>query len=260
MTDTRYSGSGDPARSMALLWRTREIASRKGKPDLSVDRIVHAAIALADRDGLDAVSMRRIAEQLGVGTMSLYTYVPGKGELLDVMLDTVFGETARPDESVGDWRQRLELIARENWALHLRHPWMLQVVTNRAVLGPNVIAKYDDELRAISGIGLTDLEMDAVLSLVLGYVRGAARDAVDAAQLERHTGQTDEQWWSVHAPLLERVLEPARYPTGARVGAAVGEVYGAAYDPQHLFDFGLQRVLDGIETFIASRSAPPGSP
>jgi hypothetical protein len=137
---------------------------------------------------------------------------------------------------------------------------MLYVVTNRAVLGPNVIAKYDAELSAISGSGLTDLEMDAVLSLVLGYVRGAARDAVDAAQVERQTGMTDDQWWSVHAPLLERVLDPAQFPTGARVGSAVGEVYGAAYDPQHLFDFGLQRVLDGIEVFIETRSARTGSP
>ncbi len=260
MTEARYTGSGDPARSMALLWRTREVVSRKGKPDLSVDRIVRAAIELADRDGLEAVSMRRVADQLGVGTMSLYTYVPGKGELLDVMLDTVYGETSGPENTMGNWRARLEFIARENWALHLRHPWMLYVVTNRAVLGPNVIAKYDAELSAISGSGLTDLEMDAVLSLVLGYVRGAARDAVDAAQVERQTGLTDDQWWSVHAPLLERVLDPAQFPTGARVGSAVGEVYGAAYDPQHLFDFGLQRVLDGIEVFIETRSARTGSP
>jgi AcrR family transcriptional regulator len=251
---TEYSGRGDPARSMALLWRTREASSRKSEPDLSVDRIVRAAIDLADAEGLGAVSMRRVAERLGVGTMSLYTYVPGKGELLDVMLDTVYGETTQPEEGTGDWRGNLELIARENWALHLRHPWMLQVVTNRAVLGPNVIAKYDDELSAIAGVGLTDIEMDATLSLVLGYVRGAARDAVEAAQLERQTGMSDEQWWSVHAPLLAQVLDPTRYPTGARVGSAVGEVYGAAFDPHQLFEFGLERVLDGIATFIAARS------
>ncbi len=253
---TEYSGSGDPARSMALLWRTRETASRKGKPDLSVDLIVRAAIELADTEGLGALSMRRVAERLGVGTMSLYTYVPGKGELLDVMLDTVFGETVLPEDDAGDWRSRLELIARENWALHLRHPWMLYIVTNRAVLGPNVIAKYDAELRAVSGIGLTDIEMDAVLSLVLGYVRGAARDSVEAGQLERQTGMTDEQWWSIHAPLLERVIDPARYPTGSRVG----EAYGAAIDPQHLFEFGLERVLDGLAMLIEKRSAQTDSP
>jgi AcrR family transcriptional regulator len=249
---TEYSGRGDPARSMALLWRTREIASRKGKPDLSVDRIVHAAIELADSEGLPGLSMRRIAERLGVGTMSLYTYVPGKAELIDVMLDTVAAETARPATN-GSWRDRLESIARENWELHLRHPWMAQVVVNRAVLGPNVIAKYDAELCTLAGLGLTDLEMDAVLSLVLGYVRGAARDAVEAGQTARQTGMSDDQWWSLHAPLLSRVLDPARFPTGARVGAAVGEVYGAAYDPHHLFAFGLQRILDGVAVLIETK-------
>ena len=249
---TEYTGRGDPARSMALLWRTRDVASRKGHPELSVDRIVRAAIELADGEGLEALSMRRIADRLGVGTMSLYTYVPGKAELIDVMLDTVAAEIARPNDA-GGWREKLELIARENWALHLRHPWMAQVVVNRAVLGPNVIAKYDAELSALTGLGLTDLEMDAVLSLVLGYIRGAARDAVEAAQIEARTGMSDDQWWALHAPLLGRVLDPDRFPLGSRVGSAVGEAYGAAYDPHELFEFGLQRVLDGIAAFIASR-------
>src|SRR5439155_23227897 len=135
----------DPARSLALLWRTRERASRKGKPDLSVDLIVRAAIDIADASGLGALSMRRVAERLGVGTMSLYTYVPGKAELLDVMLDAVYGEPDRPDAVPGGWRARLERIARENLALYQRHPWLLQVATSRPVLGPNAIAKYDYE-------------------------------------------------------------------------------------------------------------------
>ncbi|MFC7716310.1 TetR/AcrR family transcriptional regulator C-terminal domain-containing protein [Nonomuraea recticatena] len=119
--------------------------------------------------------MRRVAEKLGVGTMSLYTYVPGKPELLDVMLDTVYGETARPEDVPGGWRGRLEQIARENWALYLRHPWLLQVATSRPVLGPHTTAKYEYELRAIDGIGLSDVEMDSVITLVTGFVHGAAR-------------------------------------------------------------------------------------
>ena len=150
--------------------------------DLGVDRIVRAAIDVADTDGLAALSMRRVAERLGVGTMSLYTHVPGKGELLDLMLDTVHGETPRPADVPGGWRDRLERIARDNWALYLRHRWLLQVATTRPPLGPHVTARYDYELRAIEGIGLTDLEMDAVITLVDSYVHGAARGAVEAAQ------------------------------------------------------------------------------
>jgi AcrR family transcriptional regulator len=250
---TEYSGSGDPARSLALLWRTRERTSRKGKPDLSVDLIVRTAIEIADSAGLAATSMRRVAERLGVGTMSLYTYVPGKAELLDVMVDAVYGELEPTDEAAG-WRARLETIARQNLALYQRHPWLLQVAASRPVLGPHAIAKYDHELRAIDGIGLTDVEMDSVLTLVSGYVHGAARGAVEAAAAEQSTGITDEQWWYAHAPFLERIMDRRRYPTAARVGTAAGEAHNAAYDPDHAFEFGLQRVLDGIEVLVSSRT------
>ncbi|MFG1949124.1 TetR/AcrR family transcriptional regulator [Nonomuraea sp. NPDC048826] len=249
-----YTGRGDPARSLALLWRTSERVSRKGKPDLSVDRIVRAAIEVADAEGLAGLSMRRVAERLGVGTMSLYTYVPGKPELLDVMLDTVYAETARPEEVPGGWRARLEQIARENWALYLRHPWLLQVATSRPVLGPNVTAKYDYELRAVEGIGLTDVEMDSVITLITGFVHGTARGAVEAAQAESQTGMSDEQWWAAHAPFFSRIADPARFPTAARVGQATGEALGGAYSAEHAFAFGLGRVLDGIQALIDART------
>ncbi|MEU9889053.1 TetR/AcrR family transcriptional regulator [Sphaerisporangium sp. NPDC051011] len=253
---TEYTGAGDPARSLALLWRTREKSGRKGRPDLGVDRIVGAAIELADADGLAALTMRRVAERLGVGTMSLYTYVPGKAELLDLMLDTVIGEVARPIGVEGGWRARLELIAREKWALYQRHPWLLYVATSRPPLGPNVTAAYEYDLSAVDGVGLTDLEMDSVVTLIGGYVHGAARGAVEAAQVEQRTGISDEQWWYAHAPYLGTVMDAGRYPLSARVGAAAGEAYGAASDPAHAFEFGLQRVLDGIAHLIDQRGAP----
>jgi AcrR family transcriptional regulator len=249
--NTEYPGSGDPARSLALLWRTRERTSRKGKPELSVELIVRGAIDLADTSGLAAVSMRRVAERLGVGTMSLYTYVPGKAELLDVMLDTVYGEL--PEIVGATWRSRLEAVARANMALYQRHPWLLQVATSRPVLGPNAIAKYDRELAAIDGIGLKDIEMDSVLTLITGYVHGAARGAAEAAAAEQNTGMTDEQWWYAHVPFLERIMDGTRYSTAARVGTTAGETHNAAYNPEHAFEFGLARVLDGIAVLINER-------
>ncbi|MCI4066592.1 TetR/AcrR family transcriptional regulator [Micromonospora sp. R77] len=253
-----YSGTGDPARSLALLWRTRDKPSRRGG-DLGVERIVRAAIEVADAEGLAALSMRRVAERLGVGTMSLYTHVPGKGELLDVMLDTVYGETARPDDVPGGWRGRLTQIARENFALYLRHPWLLQVATTRPPLGPQVTAKYEYELRAVDGIGLTDLEMDAVVTLVTGYVHGAVRGAVEAAQAAARTGMTDEQWWQAHAPYLDTVLDPRRFPLAARVGTAAGQEYQAATDPDRAFAFGLARILDGVEVLLRDRDTTGGN-
>ncbi|WP_329791838.1 TetR/AcrR family transcriptional regulator [Lentzea sp. DG1S-22] len=246
-----HTGSGDPARTLALLWRTQERVSRKGKPDLSVERIVQAGIALADADGLKALSMRRVAESLGVGTMSLYTYVPGKGELVDVMVDTVQAVTGR--EQARGWREHLSYVARENLELHRRHPWLLQVAPSRTVLGPQVAAKYDFELRGLEGVGLSDVEMDSVLNLVLGHVHNSARGLTAAAVTEKETGLTDQQWWDAAAPVLMTVFDPARYPVAARVGGAVGQAHHSAFSPEHSFEFGLEMILDGVERLIESR-------
>jgi AcrR family transcriptional regulator len=247
---TEYLGRGDPTRTIELLWGTRERGARGPKPGLTVDGIVAAAIEIADAEGLEGLSMRRVAERLGVGTMSLYRYVPGKVEVLDVMVDRVSGETERPDDFSGGWRARLEQVARENRRLYERHPWLLQAFLGRPPLGPNVMAKYDYELRAIEGIGLSDVEMDSVLTLVLGYVRGWAASAVESARAPEQTGQTDDQWWTAFEPLVEKVFDAERYPLAARVGSAATERYQGTYDPQHAFEFGLERLLDGIEVFV----------
>ena len=249
-----YSGSGDPRRTMALLWGIEKRPTRGPKPTLSVEQIVGAAVEVADAEGLGALSMRRIADRLGIGTMSLYTYVPGKAELIDVMLDAVLGEAAGPDVTTGEWREKLEAAARGNWALYHRHPWVLQIATtSRPPLGPNTIAKYDRELRAVDGIGLTEVEMDSVLALVLEHAQGAARRSVEAAEAEKRTGKTDYEWWTANEPLLEKVFDPDLYPTASRVGPAAAEAYGSAYDPEYAFEFGLQRVLDGVEALVRSR-------
>ncbi|MDX5895401.1 TetR/AcrR family transcriptional regulator [Rubrobacter radiotolerans] len=226
-----------------------------------MEDVVRAAIAVADAEGLGALSMRRVAEELGISTMSVYTHVPGKAELIDVMLDRVMGEAVVEGEpEARGWRERLEGVARRNWDLFHHHPWVLQVaVTSRPPLGPNVVAKYDRELRAVDGIGLTEVEMDSVLTLVLEHTQGAARRSVEAKQGVRGTGKTDDEWWAANAPLLEKVFDAERYPTAARVGAAAGAAYQAAHSPEHAFEFGLRRVLDGVEALVRERLALPHS-
>jgi AcrR family transcriptional regulator len=251
-----FSGGGDPARSIALLWRDHVDRPRRGrKPTLTVDAIVSAAIELADEAGPDALSMRSLAERLGVGTMSLYTHVPGKAELIDLMVDAVLGETVRRELPGDNWRRRLEFVARENAALFHRHPWLLEVVTFRPPMGPGVIAKYDYELRALEGIGLTDVEMDSVLTLVIGYVQSAVRAALEATLVEQRSGITDEQWWQAQAPVLDEVVDPDQFPVAGRVGTAASTAYQGLWDPEHTFEFGLQRVLDGIGVLVESRQA-----
>lgn len=259
-----FTGTGDPARSMPLLWR-REVplengsdAGRRGpRAGLSVDAVVSAAIALADEEGLAAVSMRRVSEKLGVGAMSLYTYVPGKGELVDLMFDAVLTETygpggfaAQPWPADLGWRERVARIAQDAWDTYVRHPWALRVAVWRPPMGPGVLDKYERELSAVDGIGLDEVQMDAVVTLVNGLVDSTVSGLIEKVEVQQVSGVTEAQWWEATAPFIEKVFDGERYPVSARVGPVVGEALQAAYDPERSFAFGLARLLDGVEVLI----------
>ena len=247
------TGGGDPARTLALLWNTDPTPRPGPARRLQVGAVVEAATALADREGLDSISMRRLAEQLGVSAMTLYTYVPGKAELLDLMLDAAYQRVERADTAGRPWRERLTAVADADRALHLAHPWLGAVSTLRPPLGPGLMAKYEHELAALDGLGLTDPEMDDALTFVLGFVQANARDAQDARAARADTAMNDEQWWAANAPLLERVLDPDAYPLATRVGTAAGAAQGSAHDPDRAYRFGLGRVLDGLAALIEER-------
>ncbi|KAA0022854.1 TetR/AcrR family transcriptional regulator [Antrihabitans cavernicola] len=248
-----HSGSGDPRRTVELLWGTSPRSPKGPKPRLTVAQVTAAAVALADAEGLQGFSIRRLADTLGVSAMSLYTYVPTKAELIDLMVDHVSGETLGAYRATDDWRAGLESIAQANWILYQRHPWLLAVSRARSPLGPNVMDKYERELSIIDGIGLTDVEMDSVLSLVLGHTESTARRVADAADAVRRSGLTDTQWWEQSQPALDEVVDASRYPTAQRVGEASGQAHQAASDANSAFGFGLARILDGIEALVAGR-------
>jgi AcrR family transcriptional regulator len=239
----------DHARTLELLWGTAETRRRGPRPGLSTAEIVRTAIAIADRDGLDALTVRRLAEELRVAPMALYTYVPGKAELLDLMLDAAYAEMPRTAAG-GGWRARLTAVATDNRALFEAHPWAATVSSSRPPLGPGLMAKYEHELAALQGTGLDDVQTDAALTFLLDFVRSNAVAAHGARALSEESGMTDEQWWEANAPLLARVFDEERYPTAARVGAAAGAAQGSAYSPDHAWEFGLERVLDGLAALI----------
>lgn len=252
---SQRTNAGDPGRTLALLWRDPGMTSRRGpRQTLTVDRVVDAAVALADRDGLRALSMRRIADGLGVSAMSLYTYVPGKAELLDLMLDAAYREMPRPAIATWPWRERLTAVADGNRAFYRAHPWAAAVSTHRPSLGPGSVAKFEYELQALDGLGLSGLDRDAALSYLLSFVRSHAVAEREAADAVAGSSVTDKQWWEVNGPLLERVLDPTAFPLAVRVGAAVGEAYGSAWDADRAWSFGLERTLDGL---AATVSPPP---
>lgn len=215
--------------------------------------VVNAATTLADHEGLAAVSMRRLAQQLGVSAMTLYTYVPGRAELVDLMLDAAYQRLPLTATTGRPWQERVTQIAHENRALYLHHPWASVVSTLRPPLGPGQMAKYEHELAALEGLGLSDLELDDALTYLLSFVQADARAAVDARAAQVESAMTDEQWWAANAGLLTQVLDKDAYPLAVRVGSAAGAAQASAYDPEHAYHFGLQRLLDGLAALILSR-------
>ncbi|MEV6912673.1 TetR/AcrR family transcriptional regulator [Amycolatopsis sp. NPDC051071] len=258
MTYADHTGTGDPRRTIELLWGVRGKPRRGPKPKLTVEEIVTAAIGLADSEGIAALSVRRGAEQLGVSPMSLYTYIPSRAELLDLMMDRVHGELTDPPPS-DEWRVTVTILAEDAWEMYHRHPWLLQLTTGRLPLGPHTFAKHERELSAVDAIGLTDLEMDAVVAMVNGFVQGMARGSVESAGLVRRSGMTDVEWWNASAPVLAEIPEAdaGLFPLAARIGQSAGEAHGAASAPLHTFRFGLARILDGVEQLVTGEA--PGA-
>jgi len=246
----------DPRRSLDLLWGRQEAGRRGPKARFTADDVVAAAIAIADAEGLAALSMRRVADALGVSPMSLYTYVPSKAELMDLMFDRALGATADPDDSVVGWRARLAFIARQRWALVELHPWFLDLALHRPPLGPNVLRKVDVMLGALGATGLHEEEMALVAEALQNYVTGAQQSARDARDAEAQSGLTDAQWIDLLRPQLEQHVDAEAYPALARRKAAGRPGRAVSQDERTArFEFGLERVLDGLEAYIDKRHA-----
>lgn len=249
------SGRGDPIKSLELLWGKAEAKRRGPKPKVTLRDIVEAAVRLADAEGIEAVSTRRVAEAVGISAMSFYTHIPSKAELLDLMLDHVSGAGSIPpaDWPEMGWRARMTLIANALWQHYLMHPWTLQIQTHRPILGPNTMAAYEVALSSVDGLGLDPFEMDLSITALSNYVVGAVRDAARSQSVKDDTGLSDDDWWYTIEPFLQ-TLDFSPYPLSSRIGQIVGEEYGVG-DPERAFRFGLERFLDGMELLIERKRA-----
>jgi AcrR family transcriptional regulator len=214
--------------------------------ELTAQRIVAAAIAVADSEGIGAVSMRRVAIDLGVATMALYRYVRGKNNLLVLMADAVLGERPLPTTRAAGWREQLELVARLQWSLYREHPWMVRVISlTRPNLMPNGMAHTEWALRAVDSLGLDTNTMLHVAVALFGFVRGSAMTLDMQAEAEQETGLTDEQWIESQDAAFTRLFASGRYPTIEVVTTAPVDL-----TPGSLFEFGLQRMLDGYAALL----------
>lgn len=253
-SDKERSSAGDPVRTLELLWRRPAGKPTRGpRQRMTVDQVVQAAIGIADEQGLGQLTIRAVAAALGAAPMAIYTYVPGKAELLDLMLDAVYQQMPRTELTGMSWRDKVSAIADENRAMLARHGWVVGVPNTRPPLGPGMMAKYEHELSAFDGVGLTDLEMDAALTHLLGFVDSVSRIASESRAAAADSGESDDQWWQRVGPLLDSVLDAERYPLAVRVGAAAGQTHHSAYDAAHAYDFGLARILDGFAVLIDRR-------
>ncbi|NUP05675.1 MAG: TetR/AcrR family transcriptional regulator [Polyangiaceae bacterium] len=238
----------DPAtRTLELLWERIAAPTRGPKPTLTLDEIVGAAIEIADRDGLGDLSMRRVAEALGFTTMSLYRYLPGKEELVELMRDKAVGRPPahRRDAS---WRAALQRWARADLEVHLKHPWLLEVEIRRPPFGPNHLAWLDAGLAAIEPLSLDPLVMLNTVLAVDSYVRGAARIRVGTSAEQRRSRATRQELARLYAGIFEQIVTDERYPALAKIVTA--GVFDPAEKPIDEFEFGLDRVLDGVAAFV----------
>ncbi|MGW1340526.1 TetR/AcrR family transcriptional regulator [Kribbella sp. NPDC002412] len=223
-----------------LLWGDRPQRSRGPKPAITLAGIAEAGIRIADSEGLEAVSMQRVADDLPVTKMALYRHVPGKTELVAVMSDLAFGPP--PDHDAMPWRDALKTWALDLYAAFGKHPWLLQSTVGRRLLGPNELAWMDRGVEKLAGSGLGGGEqLDSILVLS-SHVRNLAQQTLT-------TGLTEEYINQALAGIL--TTEAARFPhlAAAMQTAAGGENQG--------LEFGLDRILDGLEMLISARISAP---
>lgn len=225
-----------------LVWERPEPPDRPVPAPLSRERIVQAAIQLADADGLDAVSLRKVAAVLDVGPMRLYGYIATKEELLDLMVDAVYAEI-RP--AGNGWREVLRSLAETTRQVAHQHEWLADLLGGRPQLGPNTLTSGEAVLAAMGGVNL-DTVVPAVAA-VNAYVNGAIRREITERRAERASGMDQRQWQTTFGPYLQRIFATGRFPA---LAAMVHD--GPHLDADQNFQAGLDFLLDGIEARISS--------
>lgn len=218
---------------------------------LTLERIVAAAVAVADAEGLAAVSMRRVAAELGAATMSLYRHVADKDDLLLRMMNTVLAERPLPAEPPEEWRTAVELAFRQLWELFRRHPWLAPALSmTRPQMVTSALPYSEWTLAVLHARGL-DLQSAFTAHLMLfNYARGIAINLEAEREAEAHSGLDSEEWMDSQEPALLGILASGGFPVLSRLTAA-----GYDFDLDALFEFGLQRLLDGLAPLLDGSGA-----
>lgn len=231
-----------------VIWMRPEQGTRGPKPTHSRWDVAATGIKIADADGIDAVSMRRIAAELGIGTTSLYRYVSKKDDMLELMGDAVMGEL-RDTVLSGDWRADLRTIGRLLRRTALRHPWLPVLSSGRANHGPNSLWWMELSLSVFDGMDLETDEMLANLGTLSAFVLGHALGELGDQEAARRSGLSHEQWMEQQGEYGPTIMSSGLYPRFTRV-IIEAETPHATDRQDRAFEAGLERVLDGLAAHL----------
>ncbi|MEO3793401.1 TetR/AcrR family transcriptional regulator [Nonomuraea sp. B10E15] len=235
------------------IWMQPERHERSGpgrRPGYSREQITQTAVRLADAEGMEAATMRRIAQELGTGAMSLYRYLPRRDDLFDLMIDMAMSEVELSDGPSGDWRSDLTLLARQIRATSLRHPWLVGLLTSRPTLGPNLLRVHEYALGAFDGFGLDIDDITGYVGMLDDYVHSATRRELGWLEEARRTGLDPERWKQDYmGPYVRQIVESGTFPLFNR---SVLDSRTAHLAPVERFRHGLDRILDAIAALITS--------
>jgi AcrR family transcriptional regulator len=234
--------------TVAAAWGVRERSQKGPKPGLSLARIVDAGVRIADAEGLDAVSMGRVAASLDTAPMSLYRHVSSKDELVRLMVDAAWGDSPGPVLSEEGWRAGLSRWAWGFRAALQRHPWAGRLPISGLPIMPREIAWFEDALACLADTGLTEARKASVIMLLSGYVRNLAATEADIAAAVAASGLGVDEWMASYPRMLGQLTDPRRFP--ALTAFIAAGVFDTADSPDDEFIFGLGRILDGVGVLI----------
>jgi AcrR family transcriptional regulator len=234
-------------RRSQLLWDDRSVATRGPKAAFTPDDVVQTAMQIADEDGLSAVTMNAVSTRLGLTTMAVYRYFPNKETLIDAIVDAGLGLPPSPSEPRGEWRAEVTRWSHAKRAMLCARPWLAELPFVAAPHGPNWLLWLEALADPLSRTGLGPADIGQMISVIDGYTRGASDTAISLARY-RARGKSEEEWAAAVGADLGRAIGDPRFTHFASIITAPPE--GQTKTMEESFDFGLQRILDGIELYI----------
>jgi AcrR family transcriptional regulator len=235
------------------IWMRPERPARGPKPAYSRAQITEAAVRIADAEGLEAATMRRIAAEIGAGAMSLYRYVPSRDNLVELMADRLMGEIDVTGMPSGDWRADLTRYADGLRAMWLRHPWIATVQRSLPSFGPNQLLLIERLMGVLDAFVSIDENL-GLMAILTGYVEGTVREEISSAEEVRRSGLSESEWMARSYSYVDGLVKSGEYPIFTKIVMEARQPHLSRDDQ---FRYGLQRVLDCIAAALPSTAESP---